>query len=81
MRVYLDTSVVLRILFQEPNPLPTWGQWTEAYASRIWFTEALCTLDQTRLASAINDSQVVRLRRDIELIHGTLHIIRTPDLG
>ena len=75
MRVYMDTSVALRILFREPKPLQSWGSWDEAYASRIWLTEAFRALDRARLAAAINDSEVVRLRRDIELIHNTLHIV------
>jgi len=75
MKVYLDTSVVLRILFGERNPLPKWGQWTIAYSSRIWHTEALRAVDRTRLMAAIDDSQVVQLRRNIELIHSVLHII------
>ncbi|MEI6149868.1 MAG: type II toxin-antitoxin system VapC family toxin [bacterium] len=75
MRVYVDTSVVLRVLFREPNALPEWGQWTEAYASRLWFTEALRTLDRLRLLGAINDEQVAQRRRDIELVHSVLHIV------
>lgn len=75
MRVYVDTSVTLRVLFCEPHPLPTWGQWTEAYASRLWYTEAMRVVDRMRLLAAIGDSQVVQLRRDIDIIHGTLHIV------
>jgi len=75
MRVYVDTSVTLRVLFHEPNPLPGWGRWTEAYASRIWHTEALRTLDQARLMAAIDDRQVVQLRRDIDLVHSVFHVI------
>lgn len=33
MRVFVDTSVVLRILFRESQPLSDWGEWTKAYAS------------------------------------------------
>jgi len=75
MRVYVDTSVTLRVLFRELNALPDWGQWTDAYASRIWHTEALRTLDRCRLLSAIDDPQVVQLRRDIELVHSVFHVI------
>jgi predicted nucleic acid-binding protein len=75
MTVYVDTSVTLRVLFHEPHPLSGWGKWTAAYASRIWHTEALRTLDRARLLAAIDDPQVVQLRRDIELIHSVFHII------
>jgi len=75
MKVYVDTSVTLRVLFREPNPLSTWGKWTEAYASRIWYTEALRVVDRTRLMAGINDQQVAQLRRDIDVIHEVFHIL------
>jgi hypothetical protein len=30
MIVYVDTSVVLRILLHEPNPVAIWGEWSKA---------------------------------------------------
>jgi hypothetical protein len=30
MIVYVDRSVVLRVLFKEPNPLKVWGQMGES---------------------------------------------------
>ena len=79
MRVYVDTSVTLRVLFREPDPLPEWGQWTEAYASRLWHTEALRALERLRLMAAIDDELVVQHRVDIELIYSVLHIIPLTD--
>lgn len=75
MKVYVDTSVTLRVLFREPQPLPVWGRWTEAYASRLWFTEALRTLDRVRVLAGMSDSQVALLRRDIDLVHSDFHIV------
>lgn len=75
MRVYVDTSVTLRVLFREPVPLSDWGHWTTAYASRIWHTEALRTLERLRRTSAIDDDQMAQRRCDIELIHSVLHIV------
>jgi len=75
MRVYMDTSVALRVLFREPDPVPDWGQWTKAYSSRLWHTEALRAVDRARLIGVIDDPQVVQLRRDIELVHSVLHIV------
>jgi hypothetical protein len=31
MTVYIDTSVILRILFQEPNPVEVWGKWEASF--------------------------------------------------
>ena len=35
MTAYIDTSVVLRILLREPNPVEIWGQWNKAYSSAL----------------------------------------------
>jgi len=48
MTVYVDTSVVLRILLHEPNPVTIWGQWSKAYSSALWRVEALRTVDRLR---------------------------------
>lgn len=75
MRVYLDTSVVLRVLFREPDPVMRWGAWDEAWASRLWLTEALRTVDRLRLGNGLTDRQVAALRGQIDVVHGALHVI------
>ena len=75
MRVYLDTSVILRRLLNEPNPLPDWGRWEAAYASRIWLTEARRTVDRLRLDGRLGDEAVVRLRDECNKVHAALYIV------
>lgn len=75
MRVYLDTSVILRVLLGDSQKTSEWGQWTQAFSSRLWKTEALRTVDRLRLSGRIDDSQVASLRRDIELVDDALHIV------
>jgi predicted nucleic acid-binding protein len=53
MTVYVDTSVVLRVLLREPNPVRIWGQWNKAYSSALWRVEALRTVDRLRLTHEI----------------------------
>jgi predicted nucleic acid-binding protein len=74
MKVYLDTSVVLRVLFREPNPINIWAKWDKAYSSALWRVEALRTVDRLRLRHEISDLQVADLVREIQLIHETLAI-------
>ena len=74
MTVYVDTSVVLRILLHEPNPVGIWGQWNKAYGSAVWRVEALRTVDRLRLTHEISDTEVAELVRDIRIIHETLTI-------
>ena len=74
MTVYIDTSVVLRILFREPNPVEVWGKWDRAFSSNLWRVEALRTVDRLRLSGDLSDEEVADLVRDIRLVHETLSI-------
>ena len=74
MNVYLDTSVVLRVLFREPNPIDFWGSWERAYSSALWRIEALRTVDRLRLLHEITDVEVADLVRDIQTTHETFAI-------
>ena len=74
MNVYLDTSVVLRVLFGEPNPIDFWGRWDRAYSSALWRIEALRTVDRLRLLHEITDVEVADLVRDIQTTHETFAI-------
>jgi predicted nucleic acid-binding protein len=74
MIVYVDTSVVLRVLLHEPNPVRIWGQWNKAYSSALWRVEALRTVDRLRLTHEISDYEVAELVRDIQITHETFAI-------
>jgi predicted nucleic acid-binding protein len=74
MIVYVDTSVILRVLLHEPNPVGIWGQWNKAYSSALWRVEALRTVDRLRLTHEISDSEVAELVRDIQITHETFAI-------
>ena len=69
MTVYLDTSVSLRVLFHEPNPLKLWAKWDKAYSSSLWRVEALRTVDRLRLSGGLSDGEVADLVRDIRIIN------------
>ncbi len=58
MIVYLDTSVVLRMLFAEPEPLQEWGKWQRAYSSELLGVEARRMIDRLRLESVLDDEGV-----------------------
>lgn len=82
MTVYVDTSVVLRILLHEPNPIGIWGQWKKAYSCSLWRVEALRTVDRLRLGREISDTEVAELVREIRIIHETfaIHPVTSPVL-
>ena len=74
MIVYVDTSVVLRVLLHEPNPVRIWGQWNKAYGSALWRVEALRTVERLRLTHEISDIEVAELVRAIQITHETFAI-------
>jgi predicted nucleic acid-binding protein len=74
MTVYIDTSVILRILFREANPVAVWGKWKRAFSSSLWRIEALRTVDRLRLSGDLSDKDVADLVRDIRLVNETLAI-------
>ena len=79
MIVYLDTSVVLRVLLGEPNSTDLWGKWDKAYSSSVWRVEALRTVDRLRLTHDITDTEVADLVRDVQTIDHTLEIYPLND--
>ena len=79
MIVYLDTSVVLRVLLGESNPTDLWGKWDKAYSSSVWRVEALRTVDRLRLTHDITDTEVADLVRDVQTINNTLEIYPLSD--
>lgn len=68
MKVYLDTSVILRKLLAEPGALKEWGHWDEGFTSEITRIESLRVLDRRRLQGSLDDVEVaekMRLLREI----------------
>lgn len=69
MNVYVDSSVVLRIILGEPDPLPTWGRIERAVSSELVRLECLRTIDRARIRLRLDDRAVARHRADVlELI-------------
>ncbi len=74
MIVYVDTSVALRVLFREPNPVEVWSKWDKAFSSSLWRVEALRAVDRLRLSGDLSDEELAGLIRDIRIVHETLAI-------
>ena len=58
MIVYVDTSIVLRVLLGQPGRLDAWGQWKAAYSSELLGLEARRVIDRLRLELALDDPGV-----------------------
>lgn len=62
MRVYLDSSVVLRIALGERRRLPQWPLVTDGVTSEIARVECLRALDRLRLDGGMSDRELARRR-------------------
>ena len=68
MKVYLDTSVVLSRLLNQPDSLASWGSWEMAFTSVLSRVEFLRTVDRLRLDGEIDDEERVLLHQGGEVV-------------
>ena len=79
MTVYVDTSIVLRRLLRQPNPIADWGAWDAAYASVLCRTEFSRSLDRLRLEGSMTDDQRAAVQEQFERYWLGIHRIRLED--
>ncbi|MFN0064087.1 MAG: type II toxin-antitoxin system VapC family toxin [Myxococcaceae bacterium] len=79
MNVYLDSSVVLRKLLNEPNPIAEWEHIEEAYSSRLLFAEVGRVIDRLRLLGRITDEQVARLFEQVRELLSAIDVFSVTD--
>src|SRR5207244_8284486 len=76
MIVYLDSSVVLRPLFDQPNKLKILGQWKAAYSSELLGVECRRAIDRLRLEGLYDDNQMAAAIEELTKIERTMKRIR-----
>jgi len=62
---YIDSSVVLRVLFGQPDSLPEWKQIERAVSSELIRVECLRTIDRLRVSSRLEERAIGRQRAAI----------------
>jgi len=65
MIAYVDSSVLLRVIFGQPNQLKEWARVQHAISSTLTRVESLRTLDRLRLRAPLPDAEVARRRGTI----------------
>jgi hypothetical protein len=70
--VYLDSSVVLRPLLDQPRKLQSWGQWKIAYSSELLGIECRRAIDRLRLEGLYDDKQVAQAMEQLAKIEKTI---------
>lgn len=72
-RAYLDSSVILRVVLGEPDPVPIWRELTEPLASQVVRCECLRAIGRARIRLGLDDAVVAGYRADVlEVIDATL---------
>lgn len=75
MTVYLDASVVLRILLRQPKRLTAWGRWEAAYSSELLGIEARRVIDRLRVQAALDDHGLAQVHHDLTRIERAIGVI------
>ncbi len=76
MRVYLDSSVILRLVLGQPDRLAQWSEVSAGVVSRLAEVECLRTLDRLRLTDArLSDEQLAVRRAAVFRIIEGLQIV------
>ena len=75
MTVYLDASVVLRILLRQPKRLAAWGRWEAAYSSELLGVEARRVIDRLRVQAVLDDHELADVHHDLTRIERAIGAI------
>jgi predicted nucleic acid-binding protein len=61
VKAYLDSSVVLRRVFDEPGAIRVWSKWELVMASELLQVEGFRAIDRLRVVNELQDAKVADL--------------------
>jgi predicted nucleic acid-binding protein len=73
---YVDSSVLLRVVFGERGRLAQWAEIQRPVASELIRVECLRTLDRARIAERLADGDVARVREDLLAVLDSIALVR-----
>jgi predicted nucleic acid-binding protein len=79
VRIHLDSSVVLRLLFADGVPLGGRDDWETAFASQLLSVEVRRAIDRQRLLGAVTDEGVAAFLSAVRVIES--RIVRVAVTG
>jgi len=80
MIAYVDSSVLLRVVFGQPNQLKEWARIQHAVSSALTRVESLRTLDRLRLRAPLADTEVARRRGAILQLLDSFELVEVDPL-
>ncbi len=75
MNVYVDASVILRVVLREPGVLAAWRSFDRAVSSEIVRVECLRAIDRARITRRVPDAEVAERRALALELFGALEMI------
>jgi predicted nucleic acid-binding protein len=75
MTAYVDSSVILRRLMQQPGALTEWRLVRDPVSSRLTEVECFRTLDRLRVEKKLGDAELSRLREGVHRILESIDVI------
>ena len=75
MTVYVDSSVILRVLLGQPGALADWKQIGRGIASALVEVECLRTLDRLRIVDGIPETDIATRRHGVYRIMEALEVV------
>lgn len=79
MNVYLDSSVILRVVLGQKDALAEWKQIQRSVVSALVPVECLRTLDRARIDQWLSDEEVVRRREAVFRILASTDIVQVTE--
>ena len=73
---FLDTSVLIRILLREENPLRQWHEIQLGVTSQITRVECYRTLDRLRIVDVLNDDEHAEKVAEVEDLLSRIDVVR-----
>ena len=68
MKAYLDASVVLRRMLEEPGAIRNWSRWDLLVTSELLRVEAFRAMDRLRLAQRVDASRLAEMAESLRIL-------------
>ena len=80
MKAYLDSSVLMRVLLDEPKRLKSFKKISLGVSSELIRVECLRVIDRLRISASLSDTDTAALSEELHRACGTMEFIRLSPL-